>query len=434
MYLGVAGIVLLLGKCHAQFIGLYDLTGSGRFAWFFAYIAVLSLAAYALGLPELVRSRKSAIATGVAAAGVGALGISVVQLFVGDALLPRFVVFGSALLLPGWYATCSLLAAGGRSRAEERDRVVVVASDAEVHALRQELEAHPERPASIVADLRVVEALPGNSDGAPLAEAVRLAEGKVLVLDRAAQTEQSIVAQAASLHETGVRIRTLSLFYEEWLGKLPISELERVSLMFDIGEIHRVRYTRAKRIVDVALALCGLLLLCLVIVPIMMGNIVANRGPLFYRQTRVGKGGSEFTILKFRTMIPQVSGHLHDEWTSANDPRVTSFGRVLRRTHLDELPQVTNILRGDLSVVGPRPEQPSYVHDLSLKLPFYPLRHLVRPGLTGWAQVKYGYAASDADAMEKLQYEFWYLRHQDVVTDLRIIGRTLRSFGFGDGR
>jgi lipopolysaccharide/colanic/teichoic acid biosynthesis glycosyltransferase len=121
-------------------------------------------------------------------------------------------------------------------------------------------------------------------------------------------------------------------------------------------------------------------------------------------------------------------------WTVKGDPRITSFGRILRKSHLDELPQMVNIVRGDLSLVGPRPEQPRYVAELVDKLPFYDLRHLVRPGLTGWAQVKYGYAADDADALEKLQYEFFYLRHQSAALDLRITGRTIRSVLGGAGR
>ena len=121
-------------------------------------------------------------------------------------------------------------------------------------------------------------------------------------------------------------------------------------------------------------------------------------------------------------------------WTETDDERISAFGRFLRRTHLDELPQVINILRGDLSVVGPRPEQRHYVDDLQAKLPYYELRHLVQPGLTGWAQVKYGYAGSSRDALEKLQYEFWYLRHQRLAVDLRIIARTVRSVVMGDGR
>jgi len=115
------------------------------------------------------------------------------------------------------------------------------------------------------------------------------------------------------------------------------------------------------------------------------------------------------------------------QMVTADDPRITPFGAWLRRTHLDELPQMVNILRGDLSLVGPRPEQPAYVEELEAKIPFYRLRHLVRPGLTGWAQVKYPYGATDGDALEKLQYEFFYLRHQGLALDLRIVGRTVRS-------
>jgi lipopolysaccharide/colanic/teichoic acid biosynthesis glycosyltransferase len=148
----------------------------------------------------------------------------------------------------------------------------------------------------------------------------------------------------------------------------------------------------------------------------------------------VGKGGQPFTLLKFRTMEPSTAPTTHGEWTAADDPRVTRFGRVLRATHLDELPQMINILRGELAVVGPRPEQPHYVDELSDKLAFYPLRHLVRPGLTGWAQVKYGYAGNESDALEKLQYEFWYLHHQSLRTDARIIGRTVRSILGSEGK
>jgi lipopolysaccharide/colanic/teichoic acid biosynthesis glycosyltransferase len=121
------------------------------------------------------------------------------------------------------------------------------------------------------------------------------------------------------------------------------------------------------------------------------------------------------------------------DWTAVDDPRITSFGRVLRSTHLDELPQVVNIVKGELSVVGPRPEQPRYVAELSSSLPFYGMRHLVRPGLTGWAQVKYGYAGDEDDALEKLQYEFFYLRHQSLRFDLRVVGRTVRSVAGSEG-
>ena len=136
-------------------------------------------------------------------------------------------------------------------------------------------------------------------------------------------------------------------------------------------------------------------------------------------------------LTKFRTMAPDGPT---SRWTEPDDPRITRFGHFLRVTHVDELPQVLGILRGDLSVVGPRPEQPEYVEELVTKLPFYDLRHLVRPGLTGWAQVKYGYAGDDRGALEKLQYEFFYLRHQGLALDGRIVVRTLRSVVGGAGR
>jgi lipopolysaccharide/colanic/teichoic acid biosynthesis glycosyltransferase len=153
-------------------------------------------------------------------------------------------------------------------------------------------------------------------------------------------------------------------------------------------------------------------------------DMFGNRGPLFYSQPRVGKDGVVFTIHKFRTMRP---GDFSSNWTLVDDPRLGKVGRMLRRLHVDELPQMWNVLRHDLSIVGPRPEQPHYVDMLAKSIPFYELRHLVRPGITGWAQINYDYGSSEVDALEKLQYEFFYLRHQSLSLDLQIIGRTLQT-------
>lgn len=433
MYLGVLGIVFGFAAIHAWVLNDYSLTGTSRFGWTITYIAAHCVLAYGFGLPDVPQSRRAAVGAAVGASFLGAGTVSVIQLVVGDALLPRFVVFGSALVLPDWYRICVGMSRGGRTRAEARDRAVVVASDDEIAALELELHASPERPASILASFTPEGAATGPDGQRPL-ERMTGAPPTVLVLDRVAQEHPAVVAQAAVLHSQGVRVRSLTMFYEQWLGKLPISELEKATMLFDIGELHNARYGRAKRIVDVPIALAGSLVLLLVTPLVWIGNRIGNQGPLLYRQPRVGKGGEPFTIVKFRTMAPAPSGALVNEWTAENDPRITRFGNVLRKTHLDELPQVINILKGDLSVVGPRPEQPHYVAELSEKLPFYPLRHLVRPGLTGWAQVKYGYAGSESDALEKLQYEFWYLRHQNVRTDARIIGRTIRSLFGGDSQ
>jgi lipopolysaccharide/colanic/teichoic acid biosynthesis glycosyltransferase len=431
LYVGIASVVLGLSKVHAAAHG-YDFTASGRFGWALGFIVIVCFATYAMSLPDGVTSRRGAWLASIGASVVAAVAISLVQLALGSALLPRSVVFGTALVVVPLGA---LAAAAGRdafSRDQERDRVLLVADIDDRDALASELDEHPERPAKLVAALTIDGARPHDPPDLPVVQAATDANANVVVLSRAAQDDEQIVVQAAALHEQGIRVRTLSMFYEQWLGKLPVSELERVSLLFDISEVHAPRYARWKRILDVCVGVAALPFLVVLVPAVLVGNAFGNRGPLFFRQPRTGRLGGEFEILKFRTMTPR--GHGAGDTTEVNDPRVTTFGGILRRTHLDEVPQLWNILRGDLSLVGPRPEQPHLVSQLSTKIPFYGLRHLVRPGLTGWAQVKYHYGADEADALEKLQYEFFYLRHQSLELDARIVVRTMRSVLGGRGR
>ena len=432
-YLSLFGpllVVLAMSKAHAAYVAdpPYDYTGSFRFAWSLAYAATLGLAAYGVGLPELARGPRSAASAAGLASLAGAAAVSVLQLLVGDALLPRCVVFGAAVLVVPVQLVAWRVSTQGRERQEDRDRLVVVGSGDELAHLVDDLARAPEVPAVLVAHLATGEAVgSGGGPDQPLVQRVAAERASVVVLDRDAMLDERVVEQAAVLHESGIRIRTLLQFYEEWLGKLPLGELERASLFFDIGEVHQARYGRTKRLVDVAAGLAGLVVLLVLLPVVVVGDLLANRGPLLYRQERVGRDGHPFQILKFRTMRPTGPDVIDAHWTTVDDPRITPFGKLLRATHLDELPQVVNILKGELSVVGPRPEQSRYVSELSEVLPFYGLRHLVRPGLTGWAQVKYGYAGDERDAMEKLQYDFFYLRHQSVGLDARIIGRTVRS-------
>ena len=433
VYAGVVLCVVGLSKAHAV-AHEYSWSGSFRFAWSLGYVALLCLAAYSVGLPEQPRTRRGAIVAATLATGSAALAISLLQLLAGDALLPRFVVLGTAVVLVPWFVLCAAVAGDVETRAGERDRVFVVARPDEIESLEADLARVPEKPALITGWLTPTEATSiGVVGRRPLLDGARAARATVVVLSRAAQSDDDVVMQTAILHEEGARIRTLSLFYEQWLGKLPIAELERVSLLFDIGELHAAGYARVKRLLDVGLALCGMVALLVITPLVAIGDLIANRGPLFYRQSRVGRNGTVFDILKFRTMRECALAD-HADWTAEHDMRITRFGGFLRRTHLDELPQVVNILRGELSVVGPRPEQPQVVADLVDKLPFYRLRHLVRPGLTGWAQVKYQYAGSEAETLEKLQYEFFYLRRQSLGLDLRIVARTARSVVHRDGR
>lgn len=433
MAAGLAALVLSLSKFHASSIAdpPYDYTASSRFPWSVVFIVLLVGSAYALGLPDSNRIRRQAAMASIGAPILATLGISIAQLALGASLLPRLVVGGTVIASVPWLMLCWFASHGGSARAAKRDRIVLVASVEDEASLRWELERSQERPASLVASFTPADAAITSNGDFPIVGVVHDREATLVVLDRSAQADQSIVDQVALLHETGVRVRTLSLFYDEWLGKLPVTELERVSLMFDIGELHRMRYGRLKRMVDVVVAIAAMPVLLAVWLMVIVGNRFANPGPVLFRQVRVGKGGTNFEILKFRSMVESTGD---SSWTADGDRRITAFGGFLRRTHADELPQVINILRGDLSIVGPRPEQPQYVTELRAKLPYYDLRHLVQPGLTGWAQVKYGYASNEGDALEKLQYEFWYLRHQGLALDARILVRTVRSVVGRDGR
>lgn len=416
---------------HARFIGHYRLTQLPRFGWELGYIGLTWISAYAAGLPDVDGTWGSVALRSFAATFAAALGISLLQLLSATPLLPRFVVLGSVVALTPLYVATVRLAERSAARRGEQDRVLALVAAEEGEILRREMSRAPERPAVLVGVHEPRSLLAGPAPGEALLRLVGEERATVLVLDREAQQHEELLSEVARLHSKGMRVRTLTLFYDEWLGKLPISELERVSLFFDINEVHRVAYARVKRALDVLLAVVLLPALFAAVPLVALLDLLGNRGPLLYRQERVGKDGTVFTILKFRTLAP------HDgptDWTEAADPRIGRVGRFLRRTHLDELPQVLNVLRRDLSVVGPRPEQPRYVAQLREAIPYYDVRHLVRPGITGWAQVKYPYGASELDALEKLQYEFYYLRHQGLGLDLRIIGRTLRSFALGQGR
>jgi lipopolysaccharide/colanic/teichoic acid biosynthesis glycosyltransferase len=180
----------------------------------------------------------------------------------------------------------------------------------------------------------------------------------------------------------------------------------------------------AKRLFDLMTSVLGLLVLGLALPCIALANAIWSRGPLFYWQARVGKGGRTFPLVKLRTMVPDAEQDIGAVWSQEHDERITPVGRFLRRSRLDELPQCWNILRGEMSLVGPRPERPEIVAYLIKQVPFYQARHAVRPGITGWAQVRYRYGSSVNDALVKLQYDLYYIKHQSMYLELSILVKT----------
>lgn len=176
---------------------------------------------------------------------------------------------------------------------------------------------------------------------------------------------------------------------------------------------------------DLLVATGCLLILGLLIPLVALFNRLDTPGPLFYRQTRVGLGGRLFQVIKFRSMRADAEGGTGAVWAAADDPRITGVGRWLRKSRLDELPQVINVLRGEMSIIGPRPERPEFVDDLARQIPYYRARHAVKPGITGWAQVRYGYGNTVDDARTKLEYDLYYVRHASFYLDSLIALKTV---------
>ncbi len=228
-----------------------------------------------------------------------------------------------------------------------------------------------------------------------------------------------------SMRFRGVAIEEGGSLLEKLSGKMQLEGLRPSNLLFCEGFRMKPSQQVAQHIASTLVAAIGLLLF-LPFFPIVVLLVrCSSSGPIFFSQTRVGLGGRLFSVYKFRTMY--VDAELDGaKWATKNDPRTTRIGQFLRKTRLDEVPQLWNVLRGDMSFVGPRPERPEFIQLLSEQLPFYDLRHMIRPGLTGWAQVRYGYGATLAESREKLAYDLYYLKHKSLGLDLLIMFETIK--------
>jgi exopolysaccharide biosynthesis polyprenyl glycosylphosphotransferase len=261
------------------------------------------------------------------------------------------------------------------------------------------------------------------SDAEDLAVVVEMQRPDVIVLTDD-QSCSLALERLLDMTDRRFRVAGLTSFYEHAFGCVP---LEQITSMWFLGLLHlRQRPGRrpAKRLFDVVVAAIGLLVM-LPLIPVIVLLVKRTRGPLIYRQTRVSEGGRHFTMYKFRTMPVTAERPGEPVFAQASDPRASAAGRFLRRTHLDELPQLWNVLAGDMSIVGPRPERPEFVSMLEADVPFWSRRLLLKPGMTGWAQVRYGYATDCASSAEKLSYDFWYMRHGSLAVDIAVCFRTL---------
>lgn len=237
------------------------------------------------------------------------------------------------------------------------------------------------------------------------------------------------------LLEKGFSIREYSQVYEEITHRIPVQHVGKdFYRYFPYSRSNQNRlYLLVHKLMDIIFALIGLSVLAVLLLPILIGNAIANHGPLFYKQIRVGRNNEPYQIFKLRTMVTNAEKD-GAVWAQKNDARVTPFGRFLRGSRIDELPQLINVLRGEMSIIGPRPERPEFVDQLSKKIPFYQTRHIICPGITGWAQVKGGYTSDEKDALQKLQYDLFYLKHRSFYLDIIILVKTFSTIIFFRGQ
>lgn len=237
------------------------------------------------------------------------------------------------------------------------------------------------------------------------------------------------------LLKQGVAIREYTQVYEELTYRVPVQHVEKdFYKYFPFSRSNQNKlYLFFHRVLDLLFSLIGLAFGIIILPIIIVGNLTANRGPLFYTQTRVGKNGNHFLIYKLRSMVIDAEKH-GAQYAQKVDARVTKFGKFLRRSRFDEIPQFINVIKGDMSVIGPRPERPVFVKELSKEIPFYEIRHLVKPGVTGWAQVNAKYGSTTKDALEKLQYDLYYIKKRSLFLDISIVVKTLSTIIFYRGQ
>ncbi len=231
----------------------------------------------------------------------------------------------------------------------------------------------------------------------------------------------------------GIRVEDWPSFYERLTGRIGVENLRPSWMIFSDG-FHQASMTRTvKRALDFGLALLFLVLGFPLFVAIALAIKLESRGPILFRQERVGQAGKVFRLLKFRTMYEGAEGETGPVWATKNDPRVTRIGRFLRRSRLDEFPQIVNVLKGDVSFVGPRPERPHFVAILQQRIPYYLQRQSVKPGITGWAQIRYRYGSTVEDTMQKLEYDLYYVKNMSIFLDVLILFSTVQVVLFGRG-
>ena len=359
-------------------------------------------------------------------------------------LAALYTMFPGLIIARGVLTPATILATAGvitwrvtytwlSRRVGPRERLLLVGSSAAGLALANELHDTEDLSVQIVglvdADPTVAApALPWLGAIEEIPSIVRARNVDRVVVSMADARGKLPMQKMLEMKLDGVRFDYLAAVYEEYTGKIAVENLRPSWLIFNPGFRKPRRRLAVKRAHDITAASVGLLLAAPILLVLAVIIKVTSPGPVFYSQRRVGCNSQIFTVYKLRSMCVDAEKGTGAVWASrAGDARVTRIGRFMRRTRLDEIPQFLNILLGNMSMVGPRPERPEFVQSLEEQIPFYRQRHVIKPGLTGWAQVRYTYGSSVEDAMEKLQYDLFYVKHLSVSLDLFIIFETIKT-------
>lgn len=382
----------------------------------------------------LIRTAFAVVVAGLITAGI----VYITESWDTERLFFRGVLPGGFVMFLIWAASFRYAAVAWASRIARRIRWLVLTDLDPGGPLDKELATITD-----FGDVTVLVDDPGKADRLPAAFRTKVEGGydrlgalssrrwSGMIIAARGNLPDVLLGRIMELRLSGLRIYDLTDFYERFLQKVPVLHLKdnwfALSHGFDL--LHHDVELKIKRLLDLVLSL----MLLVVALPLMLGAAVAIKldrrgdaqGPILYRQVRTGANGSEFSIVKFRTMVRNAERE-GAQWAMQNDSRVTRVGRYLRAWRLDELPQLWNVLKGEMSFIGPRPERPDFNRKLEKEIPYYDLRHLVKPGITGWAQVMYDYGASKEDAIEKLQYDIYYIKNYSLLLDLLIVLKTLR--------
>jgi sugar transferase (PEP-CTERM system associated) len=442
--LGVVDFLLIVGGVLAAVAIRFDEPLSELFTWALLSRAALIALVLQFALhysdfysPTGIRHHRDMVVGLLQALGAASLILALLFYWLPDLIIGRGIVLIASVLVVTLLVAWRLLFEWLSSRVGPAERLLIVGtSSAAVELAREVYDRRHSLGVELVGFIDADETKIGTSIINPgvigtISDIPRIVRerqvDRVVVSLANARGKFSMDALLEMKLKDGVNFDHLATIYERYTGKIAVEHLRPSWLVFSDGFRKTRTLSLIKRTMDLVVAVVGLVLAAPVMLIVVLATRLTSPGPALYHQTRVGLNGRHFTVHKFRSMRLDAEATTGAVWSQAGDPRVTTVGRFLRRTRLDELPQLWNVLLGEMSFVGPRPERPVFVDDLSQQIPLYGQRHAVRPGLTGWAQVRHSYGSTVDDAMQKLQYDLYYIKNLSVAFDVFIILETIKT-------